>query len=109
MADTLAHYVKFARSLALTSTIVLSACGSTNESEEPATTGSTTATTSTPSATSTTTTEDGAGGASLQGANPIATAVPNIPDAGEPQDADVPDVGTISGPLPPPELPASFA
>ncbi|MFT3764035.1 MAG: hypothetical protein QM820_00695 [Minicystis sp.] len=106
MADTFAHYVKFARSLAMTSTLALQACGgATDTADDPGATSSpssatTSATTST--APTTSTGEGGSGGSGGSG--------PAVADAGSPSDPDASDgsPGQLSGPLPPPELPRSF-
>lgn len=101
MADSFAHYVKFARSLALTSTIVLQACGGAGESGEsqdgtdpPAPSGN-------------------AAGPRMVEAAPVAAAspapTPSLPDVAPDAGAGDADGGFVSGPLPPPELPASFA
>lgn len=104
MPDKLAHYVKFARSLAMTSTLALQACGGsadpadeTTPSNETTPTTTSTAATTTSSATATNT--PGAGGAG--------GSAPAVVDAGS--GSDPVDAGHISGPLPPPEMPRSLA
>lgn len=96
MNDPLPRHLKLARSLALASTLALGACVGAPESDSAAP----------PAA------DDGSGdlaeGAGLAPVSPLTLAEPTMPDAGA-ADADVPDTGKLSGPLPPPEMPESFA
>jgi hypothetical protein len=100
MTDSLPRHVKLARSLALASTLVLTACVASADSADPAAAGP----------------DEGSGGAAEGAAvTPAALTLVEpappplaLPDAGA-ADADVPGSGKLSGPLPPPELPASFA
>src|SRR3954470_24750845 len=97
MAESFSHYVKFARSLALTSTLVLQACSGSPDTGEP---GDQPPPPAPPAPTATTPGDPSARhGAAAAAAFPASDA-----DAGPP-----PDAGFVSGPLPPPELPASFA
>jgi hypothetical protein len=111
MEDRTPHYLRFARALALATTIALPACSDgdvSDASEEESSPGG-------PVATSTT--APGTGGSAGTGtgtgtdivkppvAPPIATATSEPPDAGA--DAN-PYYGKSSGPLPPPEMPASI-
>ena len=104
MADPFAHTVKFARSLAMTSTLVLGACGGAAESGDDAA-------------------DDPAPVATAEPATPahavrVAPVAP-MAAAGNPKTLTVttpapdpsggPPSGHLSGPLPPPEMPASFA
>src|SRR5689334_5800290 len=100
MAEAFTHYVKFARSLAMTSTVAILGCsGAADPTGDPepaaSTTSAATTTTTSTSPQATSTGEGGAGG-----------SAPVVADAGTPP-PDV-DAGHISGPLPPPELPGSL-
>jgi hypothetical protein len=103
MEDSTPHYLRFARTLALATTIALPACGGSEEPapqpDEQRQPPATTATTSAPAPTASTTA--GTGG--------VAAAEPTVeqPDAGASADASSGHV--LSGPLPPPEMPASLA
>jgi hypothetical protein len=108
-----AHYVKFARSLALTSTLVLTACIASPETGEPGDEVSTPPAKPAPSA-SGERTEAMPVAEVVDPARLLATPTPQhaapAADPGAAPDAGPgPSPGHVSGPLPPPELPASFA
>src|SRR4051794_32291406 len=100
MTNPLSRSVKFARSLALATTLALPACSDADPTPstpsapapEPGTAASSAPAPSAPRAEST--------------ADPKVAS--DTKDAGS-GDGAVIDAGRISGPLPPPELPASFA
>lgn len=97
MDDRMPHYLRFARTLALATTLALPACsdgGDSSATDDPqAEQGESTAT-STGTGTPTT---------------PITTATP-MPTVIAPHDAGTGgSPGKVSGPLPPPEMPASMA
>lgn len=90
MPQSYAHYITFARSLALTTTLVLPACSSAT-SDGPTEKADLSAQTA----------DAGDAGDAKASAAPVL-------DAGQASaDAEV-DGGRISGPLPPPEMPSSF-
>jgi hypothetical protein len=101
MEDSTPHYLRFARTLALATTIALPACGGSEDpaprpEEQRQPPATTTATTSEPAPAAGTTA--GTGG--------VAAAEPPVADdAGASPDASY---GHVSGPLPPPEMPASL-
>jgi len=94
------HYVRFARSLALASTLTLPACSSPAP-EPPASTGEA------KEAPSPDTAAAVADAAPATDAAPAPAADATPPAAHDAGGDALP--GRVSGPLPPPELPASFA
>jgi hypothetical protein len=106
MAATSPHYVKFARSLALTSTLVLGGCIASPETGEPSDEPAPPPAAPAPS--------DAAPRHKAGDARGVVTVVEplRLAPAPAPQSDDHdagPSPGHVSGPLPPPELPASFA
>lgn len=100
MNNTLSRSVKFARSLALASTLVLPACsGTADPTPAPET--------APPAPAKAAETTPGPTEAAPDPSN-TAAAGSSADDAGALADATGGDAGHISGPLPPPELPASF-
>jgi hypothetical protein len=100
MEDSTPHYLRFARTLALATTIALPACGGSEDPapqpeehrQPPATTA---------------TTASAASAVPTAGTGGVAAAEPTLAeDAGASPDASY---GHVSGPLPPPEMPASLA
>ncbi len=107
MEDRMPHYLRFARALALATTIALPACSDGDAADASDEEGNPVG----PVATATPL-EPGAGASQRTGADgvaaplapPVAMTTPEEPDAG----ADAGTYGKSSGPLPPPEMPASL-
>lgn len=100
MDDRMPHYLRFARTLALATTLALPACSDGGDSSATDDHGDETGSTATSSGTGSATTP-----------SPIAT-VTTVPTTIAPHDKDPGaggSPGKISGPLPPPEMPASMA
>ncbi len=96
MHDRMPHYLRFARTLALATTLALPACSDGGDPPATDDQGDDMESTATSSGTGTPTT-------------PIATATP-MPTVIAPHDPGAGgSPGKVSGPLPPPEMPASMA
>ena len=96
------HYLRFAKTLALATTLALSACAD-SEPQAPVNEGgghSASADRSAPDEQGTGTTTASAGGAAGSGGAGGSPAVDPPPEV---------DAGKVSGPLPPPEMPTSLA
>lgn len=98
MDDRMPHYLRFARTLALATTLALPACSDGGDSSATDDQGDTT---------TSTTTSAGTGTATTPSPTPTVATVPTTiapPDQGAGGSP-----GKVSGPLPPPEMPASMA
>jgi hypothetical protein len=98
MDDRMPHYLRFARTLALATTLALPACSDGGDSSAADDQGD---------ATGSTTTSAGTGASTTPSATPTVATVPTtrvLHDQGAYGAG-----GKVSGPLPPPEMPASMA
>lgn len=101
MDDRMPHYLRFARTLALATTLALPACSDGGDS---------TATDDQGDATGSTTTSAGTGTSTTPSATPIVALVPTaIAPLNTGAGGGGGSPGKVSGPLPPPEMPASMA
>ncbi|MEP7122370.1 MAG: hypothetical protein ABJE95_15720 [Byssovorax sp.] len=102
MDDRMPHYLRFARTLALATTLALPACSDGGDSSATDDQADPVESTTTSSSSSTGTTTP-----------PVASATPRANVSAAPFAKDVgiggASPGKISGPLPPPEMPASMA